>query len=88
MSPRNFLFISEQNKAYFSAGNKNNQITKHISIISAVKIEQTKKKPTKLGIQNFQDFQHSLVAQTISHQSHIYSCNKVIILKKLQSYLH
>lgn len=43
MSPRNFLFISEQNKAYFSAGNKNNQITKHISIISAVKIEQTKK---------------------------------------------
>lgn len=43
MSPRHFLFISEQNKAYFSAGNKNNQITKHISIISAVKIEQTKK---------------------------------------------
>lgn len=45
MSPRNFLFISEQNKAYFSAGNKNNQITKYISIISAVKIEQTKKTP-------------------------------------------
>lgn len=45
MSQRNFLFISEQNKAYFSAGNKNNQITKHISIISAVKIEQTKKNP-------------------------------------------
>lgn len=45
MSPRNFLFISEQNKAYFSAGIKNNQITKYISIISAVKIEQTKKNP-------------------------------------------
>lgn len=73
MSPRNFLFISEQNKAYFSAGNKNNQITKHISIISAVKIEQTKKKTHKIRNTKFSGLStFSCCTNNISSTLHLF----------------